>query len=178
MFSEKYLTIEQLGKNTPLADTALLASLNQEEKRGVVTVLNMFEPQRKVFRNILRLCFSIAGFSWFVIMFPSLLNLSLEQETLFRVNQYQIYLILLTLWGFELKMQEKRLSFLLNLAGSLGKKWYQITEKDIVEAGKASLFTVFKKPRGKGNNLHVYFIWLLMALTVVQFTRQVVVLAQ
>lgn len=178
MFSEKQLTIEQLDKKAPLADSTLLALLNQEEKNGVLAMLNMFEPQRKVFKNILRLFFTVAGFSWFFVFFPSLLNLPPEQVILFRVNQYQIYLILLTLWGFELKMQEKRLSFLLNLASTLGKKWYQMTEHDIQQAGKMQLFNVFyMRFRGK-KNIHIYFIWLLMALTIAQFVRQTFVLFQ
>lgn len=176
MFSQKELTIQQLDKKTTLTDAALIASLNDDEKAGVLEILNMFEPQRRVFKNMLQTFFSIAGFSWFFIFFPSLLNVPEEKLMVFKINQYQIYLILLTLWGFELKMQEKRIAVLLNLASALGKKWYRITRQDILAAGKMYLFDLFTKHAKDGKFLHVGFVWLLIALTLVQFVRQAVVL--
>lgn len=176
MFSQKQLTVEQLDRKTTLTDAALIASLNQEEKAGVLEILNMFEPQRRVFKNMLRLFFTIAGFSWFFVFFPSLLELPPERLNTFRVNQYQIYLILLTLWGFELKMQEKRLSFLVNHASALGKKWYRITRQDVIQARKIYLFDLFTKHTSDGKYLHIGFIWLLIFLTLVQFVRQGMVL--
>ena len=176
MLSQKQLTVEQLDKKTTLTDAALVASLNHDEKAGVLEILNMFEPQRRVFKNMLRLFFTIAGFSWFFIFFPTLLHVPEEKLIVFRVNQYQIYLILLTLWGFELKMQEKRLAFLLNLASTLGKKWYKITRQDVLDAGKMHLFDLFTKHARDGKFLHIGFIWLLIVLTLVQFVRQAMVL--
>ena len=176
MFSQRLITAEQLDKKTTLTDAELIATLSKEEKAGVLDIINLFEPQRRVFKNMLRLFFTIAGFSWFFIWFPNLVELDDSRLNSFRINQYQIYLILLTLWGFELKMQEKRLSFLLNLSSSLGRKWYHITPQDVNAAGKMYLFDLFS-PRSKhGHYLHIGFVWLLIILVLVQFARQAMVL--
>ncbi len=176
MFSQRPLTVEQLKKQTTLTNAEFVASLSEREKTSVLELVNMFEPQRRVFKNMLRLFFTIAGFSWFFIFFPDLGDLPENRLAVFRSNQYQIYLILLTLWGFELKMQEKRLAFLLNLAASLGRKWYTLTRQDVSAAGKMYLFDLFTRKAKDGTVLQVGFVWLLIALVLVQFVRQAVVL--
>jgi hypothetical protein len=164
MFSQRHITAEQLDKKTTLTNAEFVASLSREEQAGVLEIINLFEPERRMFKNMLRLFFTVAGFSWFFIFFPNLTDLPGEKLAAFRVNQYQIYLILLTLWGFELKMQEKRLSFLLNLSSALGKKWYHITRQDVVAAGKMYLFDLFSRRAKDGTFLPVAFVWLLIAL--------------
>lgn len=176
MFAQRQLTIDQLSKKTTLTDAALIASLSEREKAGALDIVNMFEPQRRVFKNLLRLFFTVAGFSWFVIFFPSLGDLPTDKFTSFRTNQYQIYLILLTLWGFELKMQEKRIAFLLNLASALGKKWYALTYRDIANAGKLYLFDLFMRKANDGSPAAVGFVWVLIALVLLQFVRQGIIL--
>lgn len=176
MFSQRQLTLEQLNKRTTLTDAEFIATLNDKEKAGVLEIVNMFEPSRRVFKNMLRMFFTIAGFSWFFIFFPSLGDLPEDKLSAFRINQYQIYLILLTLWGFELKMHEKRISFLLNLSATLGRKWHTITRRDIGAAGKMYLFDLFSRKATDGTVLQVGFVWLLIALVMVQFVRQAVIL--
>ena len=104
MFSQQHLTAEQLNKKTTLTSAEFIATLSSEEKAGALDIINLFETERRMLKNMLRLFFTIAGFSWFFIFFPGIADLPADKFDAFRVNQYQIYLILLTLWGFELKV--------------------------------------------------------------------------
>lgn len=150
------------------------ANLTDDEKQSAREVLHWFEPQRRQLKIILRVFFSIAGCSWFFVFFDSLAAMPPEAKIAFKINQYQIYLILLTLWGYELKMQERRLSYLINLSATLHKPWYKLTRDDVESDGKFHYFAVLRPIPGKlsASLRSLGLLWLFIGGVLIQFLRQ------
>lgn len=160
-----------------LTDASILPQLNDHDREGASRIVTLFEPERRVIKNLLRLFFTIAGVSWFLIWFPATFSIDADALMPFKINQYQIYLILLTLWGFELKCQEKRISYILNLSTSLNKQWYHLSQDDFIRDGNTHLLEVLTKKYPENRKyMHLAFTWFLIALTIVQFARQAMLL--
>ena len=104
----------------------------------------LFEPSRKLLRRILMTLFSIAGLSWFLLLLPNS-TISQAKHDIFKANQYQLYLLLLTLWGYDFRRQAKRLEWLIEFSSSLNKPVRLISNDDVIDAGNLSLFEVFSK---------------------------------
>jgi len=136
----------------------------------------LFEPSRKLLRRILMTLFSIAGLSWFLLFLPNS-AISQAKHDLFKANQFQLYLFLLTLWGYDFRRQAKRLEWLIVFSSSIGKPIQQITKEDITQVGKLSLFEVFTKYKGSSSHyFHIFFTWFLFIASILQFLRQMILL--
>lgn len=135
----------------------------------------LFVPSRKLLRRVLMSLFSIAGLSWFLLLLPSS-TINQAKHDIFKANQYQLYLFLLTLWGYDFRRQAKRLEWLIEY--SKGKKPIsEITKEDVILEGKLSLFEVFTKYKGSsGQYFHIIFTWFLLVVSVAQFVRQMILL--
>ncbi len=136
----------------------------------------LFEPQRNVLRRVLMSLFSIAGLSWFLVFLP-IVEMTPEKHALFKANQYQLYLILLTLWGYDFRRQVKRLEWIINLTGKINKPVSAITYDDIQSENGLSMMEVFTKhPGSSAQYFHIVFTWLLFVSAVVQIIRQMFLL--
>jgi hypothetical protein len=139
-------------------------------------VLVLFEPSRRILRRVLMTLFSIAGLSWFLLLLPSS-TINQAKHDIFKANQYQLYLFLLTLWGYDFRRQAKRLEWLVELADSINKPIATITKADIIASGRLSLFEVFTKDTGaSAQYFHIIFTWFLLVASVGQFIRQMILL--
>lgn len=136
----------------------------------------LFEPQRKLLRKVLMTFFSIAGLSWFLLLLPSS-TIDQAKHDIFKANQYQLYLMLLTLWGYDFRRQAKRLEWLVDFSASLGVPINKVSKEDIIAAGKLSLFEVFTKYKGSSAQyFHIIFTWFLLVVSAMQFIRQMILL--
>ncbi len=163
---------------TGLSSPEEFAQLSETDKSNVFYFLGLFEPQRRLLRHFLRIAFTIAGLFWFILWFPELAALSTAELAAFKVQQYQLYLILLTLWGVDLKRHSKRLAFLLRLSARKGKRWYELGAEELRESGRMNLFEViWKLPENPDRRVwHLLLPQGLVLLTVVQLTRQFLLL--
>ena len=136
----------------------------------------LFEPQRILLRRVLMSLFSIAGLSWFLVFLP-IVAMNPEKHAIFKANQYQLYLILLTLWGYDFRRQVKRLEWILQLTGKINKPASALSYSDIQTANGLSLMEVFgKHPGSSAQYFHVIFTWMLFVIAVVQIIRQMMLL--
>ncbi|MBS1537740.1 MAG: hypothetical protein JST20_08340 [Bacteroidetes bacterium] len=137
----------------------------------------LFEPSRKLLRRILMTLFSIAGLSWFLLLLPNSAISQAKHDT-FKANQYQLYLLLLTLWGYDFRRQAKRLEWLIVFSLSIGKPVELITKEDITVTNNLSLFEVFSKHKGSSSSqyFHIIFTWFLLIASISQFVRQMILL--
>ncbi|MBI3258016.1 MAG: hypothetical protein HYZ54_00815 [Ignavibacteriae bacterium] len=135
----------------------------------------LFVPSRKLLRRVLMSLFSIAGLSWFLLLLPSS-TINQAKHDIFKANQYQLYLLLLTLWGYDFRRQSKRLEWLIEFSKDR-KSISEITKEDVTLAGKLSLFEVFTKYKGSSAQyFHIIFTWFLLIASVGQFIRQLILL--
>lgn len=136
----------------------------------------LFEPQRLLLRRVLMSLFSIAGLSWFLVFLP-IVAMNPEKHAIFKANQYQLYLLLLTLWGYDFRRQVKRLEWIIDLSGKLGKQASALTYSDVKTADGLSLMEVFgKHPGSSAQYFHVIFMWMLFTCAVIQIFRQMILL--
>ena len=84
----------------------------------------LYHKERYVLKRITSVLFAIAGCSWFLLYVPESI---IHQKTheLFKLQQYQIYVLLLTLWGLDYKRQLDRITVLSQKSMILHKihKW-------------------------------------------------------
>lgn len=139
-------------------------------------VSSVFEPQRIILRRVLMSLFSIAGLSWFLVFLP-IVEMTADKHAVFKANQYQLYLILLTLWGYDFRRQVKRLEWIIDLSGKLSKQVSTITLLDISHENGLSKLEVFSKLKGSSAQyFHVGFTWFLLVSAVFQIFRQMILL--
>lgn len=128
----------------------------------------------QIFRRILRLLFAIAGCMWivkYVVHFPD----EHSMQT-FVIGQYQLYLILLTLWGYDYKRESGRHGVLSLLSNKYSCSTNDVTTEHISTDNKLHLFEVLVK-RTKGKGWFAFsFIWVLLILSFVQIVRQIIFL--
>lgn len=137
--------------------------------------------QSAILKNIITLSFSIAGCSWFVLWWMNIGEAApAEEARTFKENQYQIYLILMTLYWLAAQREAKRIGALLEVSTALAKPWHALSSKDLAEHGKASVFDVIA-PAAQGYRPAygaIGFTWLLLICTTGMFARQIILLTQ
>ena len=68
------------------------------------SILALYDSERKLLKRITNILFAIAGCSWFLLYLPeSIINHDVHEA--FKLQQYQIYVSLLTIWGLDYKRQ-------------------------------------------------------------------------
>lgn len=137
------------------------------------SVSQVLDTDTRFLKRILRVSFAIAGCLW--IAAYTLHFGSSEVMTTFRLDQYQIYLVLLTLWGYQAKREAKRYRSLFRVATELGKEVTGVTLEEIVQSSSRGDFDVLRR-RSKGSWLPVLFSWLLLVLFVLLFMKQMYLL--
>jgi hypothetical protein len=68
-----------------------------------------------------------------------------EVLTSFRLDQYQIYLVLLTLWGYQAKREARRMKAIIDVSESLSKPADAVTLEELSAAGGLRYFGVFQR---------------------------------
>jgi len=172
--AEMERSIFRIGLSSPTE----FAQLSESEKANIFYVLGLFEPQRHLLRHFLRLSFTVAGLFWFVLWFPQLAALDAEQLAQFKTQQYQLYLVLLTLWGIDLKRHSKRLAFLLRLSALQNKRWYELSAEELRQSQHLHLFELlWKLPDNPNRRIwHLLLPYGLILLAVVLLVLQFLLL--
>lgn len=138
----------------------------------------LFARQQVILRRCISILFALAGFSWFLLWLPDSIADSAHHNS-FRNGQYQVYTVLLTLWGYDYRRQSLRLNSLILLSTTLGKLPDALTVADIRQADKIHLFEIFTKHSlSTRKYFHIGFIWLLLSVAVALLVKQGVVLFQ
>lgn len=137
---------------------------------------HLFIRPHKVVSRCISVLFGLAGCLWLLPLLPeSLVNT--EHHDAFRYGQYQLYTVLLTLWGYAYRRQSARFETLVGISGTLGKMPAALTADDIRNSGKLHLFEVMTKYRGARRLYHhILCIWLLFGGALTLIVRQCIML--
>ncbi len=81
----------------------------------------------------------------------------------FKLKQYQIYVVLMTLWGLDFRREFKRIDFIARKSHELKKDIMQIDSNDIKDS--LHLFEVYTfLPGAKGYHIAVIINWIFCML--------------
>ncbi|MFN4769726.1 MAG: hypothetical protein ACK5JL_06785 [Candidatus Kapaibacterium sp.] len=107
------------------------------------SIASIADPPQRLLKLLLRVCFSIAGCLWILAY---TMHFSTEEVlTSFRLDQYQIYLVLLTLWGYQAKREARRMKAIIDVSESLSKPADAVTLEELSAAGGLRYFGVFQR---------------------------------
>ena len=138
------------------------------------SVAALYKKQFKTLQQILRALFSVAGCLWILkYAFPFS-----NQETLFHftAQQYQLYLLLLTVWGYNYKREVSRMQVLMRLSDTLDIPTHEVQSSAIGDAHELHRFDVLTKVTNDGKWFAVLFTWTLLLLSIAQIVRQLMLL--
>ncbi|MBX7153822.1 MAG: hypothetical protein K1X91_02585 [Bacteriodetes bacterium] len=134
-------------------------------------IIESSEKQVALLRRIVKLLFAVAGCMWlvkYILQFPSETTMQA-----FVIGQYQLYLVLLTLWGYDYKRETGRYKALQSMCKSLNTQAENISTQDIHQANAERYFVVLtKRTDTKGGWFTIIFTWTLTVAAVVLITRQ------
>ncbi|MBK9249442.1 MAG: hypothetical protein IPM69_15335 [Ignavibacteria bacterium] len=100
-----------------------------------------------------------------------------EKHAEFKANQYQLYLILLTLWGYDFRRQVKRLEWIIEIAQMMSIPLSSLTVQHILSSnGMSKMEVFFKFPGSSAQYFHIFFTWILLFSAVLQIIRQMILL--
>ena len=134
----------------------------------------LYHKERYLLKRITSVLFAIAGCSWFLLYVPESI---IHQKTheLFKLQQYQIYVLLLTLWGLDYKRQLDRLTVLSQKASLLQKAVIDIQSSDIPEEIQKFEVLWFKK-NTHGKHISWVITWIFLLFACVLITRQYILI--
>ncbi len=136
----------------------------------------MFVRQQQLLHRLISTMFGIVGCSWFLLLLPESV-VEAENHDIFRCGQYELYTIMLTLWGYDFRRRSVRFAWLLEASAALGKLPSAITPDDARTANKLHLFEIFSKlPKSNHKYFHIIFTWGLFFISAAMFTRQLITL--
>lgn len=115
------------------------------------TLRDLYVVERKRFKRMLTLCFSMAGLYWFVIY--AIVGFDLTSDPAanalaLRSGQTVIYLILMTLWGVDYLREERRLKIVIETANGRDTKPDAVMASDI-DGKRLGAFSILR-PKGTG----------------------------
>lgn len=173
----EHVILDITQTRSPLTKKLDITHLETHDLRTMLALLKVFAPPQQQLLKGVRFLFMIAGFLWFPIFFPKLLNIAPEIAEPFRKNQTRLYLLLMSLWGFMKFRGLAQYSTLMQLSVQLQKPWYSITLDEIKKAQKLYVFEWFKKLEGSEKKyLHLGLMWLFITLSTGQLIRQLLLL--
>lgn len=127
--------------------------------------------ERRLLNRLLRSAFALAGILWILVYW-------IEAEHPFHhhfaITQYQLYLFLLTLWGYDYRRQWQRVAYVFQLAHERQCILQHIRWDDIVTNGKASLFDVLRRRPSSRAWFPVLFTWFLLVCSYLWLGRQII----
>lgn len=137
------------------------------------SVAELTDSDSRRMKSVLRTSFAIAGCLWIVAY--TLHFSSSDVMTAFRLDQYQIYLVLLTLWGYQAKREAKRFAVLMRLSTESDIAVASVTSERIDESGDLGAFDVFVR-RSNGSWFPVVFTWFLLGAFLLLLVKQMYLL--
>jgi hypothetical protein len=126
--------------------------------------------ERRLLGRLTRTAFAIAGILWLPLLW---FGIEPQERQLFSTTQYQLYLLLLTLWGYDYRRQMRRAEYVLQLAVSQAVAPQNIGWDDVLSGGRVSLFDVLRRRRGSRGWFAVVFTWCLLVGSYALLSRQV-----
>ncbi len=106
-----------------------------------------FVREHTLFTRILRSYFAVAGVMWILVFILPFHNA--EEHSVFRLHQYQLYVVLLSLWGYDYRREVFRLRLLAAMAARLRCTIPDIEWASLDSRTELPKFSVFVK-RGLG----------------------------
>lgn len=117
----------------------------------------LYETKRKRLKRITSLLFAIAGCLWFFLYLPESI-MPFQGHEAFKLKQYQIYVVLMTLWGLDFRREFKRVDMIARISHALQKDITLVDKDDIAE--HIHLFEVYTiLPGSKGYHIAVFINW-------------------
>jgi hypothetical protein len=134
----------------------------KKESALPIHIQALYSQERSLLQRLIRILFSIAGISWFLLLLPPEI-ISPDRYILFKSNQYQLYLVLMTLWGYDYRRESRRLAAIATVSSTLQKPVDQLNIHDLDK--DLHLFEILRlKP--KAGRRH-FAIWLNNGLLLV-----------
>ncbi|MCX7929303.1 MAG: hypothetical protein N2663_01065 [Chlorobi bacterium] len=127
--------------------------------------------ERRVLGRLVRMAFALAGMMWLPLV---LVEIQPSERQSFSLVQYQVYLLLLTLWGYDFRRQLRRAECVLALARAQNVSPQLISWNDVVAGGYASLFDVLCRRHSSRGWFAVTFTWCLLVGSYALVGRQIV----
>jgi hypothetical protein len=122
----------------------------------------LYESKRNRLKRITSLLFASAGCLWFFLYLPESI-MPFQGHEAFKLKQYQIYVVLMTLWGLDFRREFKRIDFIARKSHELKKDIMQIDSNDIKDS--LHLFEVYTfLPGAKGYHIAVIINWIFCML--------------
>ncbi|MCS6999856.1 MAG: hypothetical protein RML15_02810 [Bacteroidota bacterium] len=131
--------------------------------------------ERRIVGILLRLAFACAGVLWLLLPW---VELDAQTRGAFTAMQYQLYLLLLTLWGYDYRRQVRRLSCVLAVADAQSCPPSQVRWEHIDQSGQSGWFDVLLRRRHSRQWFPVVFTWVLLIASYLWLGRQIVSIAQ
>jgi len=126
------------------------------------SIRGLYESKRNRLKRITSLLFACAGCLWFFLYLPESV-LPFQGHEAFKLKQYQIYVVLLTLWGLDFRREFKRIEFIARTSHTLNKDITQVDSIDINDS--MHLFEVYTfLPGAKGYHVAVIINWIFCLL--------------
>lgn len=137
------------------------------------SVVHLVDADARRMKTLLRASFAIAGCLWIVAY--TLHFSSGDVMTAFRLDQYQIYLVLLTVWGYQAKREVKRHAVIADLSTKLGLDVGSVTREHLADAGVLGTFDILLS-RNRTSRFPVMFTWLLFLAYLLLLAKQMYLL--
>jgi hypothetical protein len=131
-----------------------------------------WRAERRVLGLLIRIAFAIAGLSWLPIL---VLELDGHARISFTLGQYQLYLLLLTLWGYHYRRELGRSECVLQCALNYQRNTMIVTWDDITTCGCVDRFDVLRRRPQSRAWFPLVFTWGLLVAAYIWLGRQVVV---
>ncbi len=132
----------------------------------------LYVRNQRIFRLFLSIMFGIVGCSWFLLLLPDSI-VSAHKHDLFRLGQFELYVLLLTLWGYDYRCETTRLAWLITTSSEMNKPANYIALNDVITADKLHIFEMFVKHGNSNRNyFHIVFRWALILAILTLFIRQ------
>lgn len=136
----------------------------------------LYEAKRNRLKRITSLLFACAGCLWFFLYLPESI-LPFQGHEAFKLKQYQIYVVLMTLWGLDFRREYKRIEFIARKSHELKKDIVSIDHTDIKDS--LHLFEVYSfLPGAKGYHIAVIINWIFCILGIGLLISQINLLLQ
>lgn len=135
------------------------------------SIRSLYEPQRNRLKRITSLLFACAGCLWFILYLPESI-MPFQGHQVFKLKQYQVYVVLLTLWGLDFRREYKRLDCIVRKSKELNKDIAQITKEDIGDS--LHLFEIYSLiPGSKGYHIALLINWICILAGIGLLTFQI-----
>lgn len=126
--------------------------------------------ERRILGVLIRLAFGLAGLCWLPLLW---LTSGGTSRTAFTLTQYQLYVVLLTLWGYDYRRQLRRIECILECAMKLQRSPESVTWADIVACGFIERFDVLRRHPKSRAWFPIAFTWGLLVGAYIWLGRQI-----